>query len=82
LRLQRPVTGDEVGVWTIDYLTGRELAGDDVDELALRANAFEEHDRLQFEEDDRGDGWSTPIGIEVATQSRANERSSLASRWR
>jgi hypothetical protein len=30
LRLQRPATGDEVGIWSIDYLTGRELAGDDV----------------------------------------------------
>jgi hypothetical protein len=30
LRLQRPAAGDEVGVWTIDYLAGRELVADDV----------------------------------------------------
>lgn len=30
LRLQRPAAGDEVGVWIIDHLTGRELVGDDV----------------------------------------------------
>lgn len=30
LRLQRPIAGDEAGVWAIDYLGGRELVGDDV----------------------------------------------------
>src|SRR3954447_9062644 len=30
LRLQRPAGGDEVGIWAVDYLAGRELAGDDV----------------------------------------------------
>jgi hypothetical protein len=30
LRLQRPVSGDEVGAWAIDYLGGRELVADDV----------------------------------------------------
>jgi hypothetical protein len=30
LRLQRPAAGDEVGVWAIDHLAGRELVGDDV----------------------------------------------------
>ena len=30
LRLQRPAGGDEVGVWAIDYLAGRELVADDV----------------------------------------------------
>jgi hypothetical protein len=30
LRLQRPATGDEVGVWAIDHLAGRELIADDV----------------------------------------------------
>jgi hypothetical protein len=37
LRLQRPATGDEVGVWTIDYLTGRELAGDDVSQQPVES---------------------------------------------
>jgi hypothetical protein len=37
LRLQRPVAGDEVGVWTIDYLTGRELAGDDVSQQPVES---------------------------------------------
>lgn len=30
LRFQRPARGDEVGVWSLDYLAGRELVGDDV----------------------------------------------------
>jgi hypothetical protein len=30
LRLQRPAAGDEVGVWAIDHLAGRELIADDV----------------------------------------------------
>lgn len=30
VRLQRAASGDEVGVWTIDYLGGRELVADDV----------------------------------------------------
>jgi hypothetical protein len=30
LRLQRPAGGDEVGIWAIDVLAGRELAADDV----------------------------------------------------
>jgi hypothetical protein len=30
LRLQRPAGGDEVGIWAIDFLAGRELVGDDV----------------------------------------------------
>ena len=30
LHLQRPARGDEAGVWTIDYLAGRELVADDV----------------------------------------------------
>ena len=30
LRLQRPARGDEAGIWTIDYLAGRELVADDV----------------------------------------------------
>ena len=37
LRLQRPATGDEVGVWTIDYLAGRELAGDDVSQQPVES---------------------------------------------
>jgi hypothetical protein len=37
LRLQRPASGDEVGVWTIDYLTGRELAGDDVSQQPVES---------------------------------------------
>ncbi len=37
LRLQRPAAGDEVGVWTIDYLTGRELAGDDVSQQPVES---------------------------------------------
>ena len=30
LRLQRPAGGDEVGIWAIDHLAGRELIADDV----------------------------------------------------
>jgi hypothetical protein len=37
LRLQRPATGDELGVWTIDHLTGRELAGDDVSQQPVES---------------------------------------------
>jgi hypothetical protein len=37
LRLQRPAAGDEVGVWTIDYLTGRELAGDDISQQPVES---------------------------------------------
>jgi hypothetical protein len=37
LRLQRPAAGDEVGVWAIDYLTGRELAGDDVSQQPIES---------------------------------------------
>ena len=37
LRLQRPAAGDEVGVWTIDHLTGRELAGDDVSQQPVES---------------------------------------------
>jgi hypothetical protein len=37
LRLQRPVGGDEVGAWAIDYLGGRELVGDDVSQQPIEA---------------------------------------------
>ena len=37
LRLQRPAGGDEVGIWAIDYLAGRELAGDDVSQQPVEA---------------------------------------------
>ena len=37
LRLQRPAAGDEVGVWAIDHLTGRELAGDDVSQQPVES---------------------------------------------
>jgi hypothetical protein len=37
LRLQRPAGGDEVGIWTVDYLAGRELAGDDVSQQPVEA---------------------------------------------
>ncbi len=37
LRLQRPVAGDEAGVWAIDYLGGRELVGDDVSQQPIEA---------------------------------------------
>src|ERR671911_176187 len=37
LRLQRPAAGDEVGVWTIDYLSGRELAGDDISQQPVES---------------------------------------------
>jgi len=37
LRLQRPAASDEVGVWTIDFLTGRELAGDDVSQQPIES---------------------------------------------
>jgi len=37
LRLQRPAGGDEVGIWAVDYLTGRELAGDDVSQQPVEA---------------------------------------------
>ena len=37
LRLQRPVAGDEAGVWAIDHLGGRELVGDDVSQQPIEA---------------------------------------------
>jgi hypothetical protein len=37
LRLQRPVGGDEVGAWAIDYLAGRELVADDVTQQPIEA---------------------------------------------
>jgi hypothetical protein len=37
LRLQRPVSGDEVGAWAIDYLGGRELVADDVSQQPIEA---------------------------------------------
>jgi hypothetical protein len=37
LRLQRPVGGDEVGAWAIDYLAGRELVADDVSQQPIEA---------------------------------------------
>src|SRR4051794_39331870 len=37
LRLQRPAAGDQVGIWAIDYLAGRELAGDDVSQQPVEA---------------------------------------------
>ena len=37
LRLQRPVGGDEVGAWAIDYLGGRELVADDVSQQPIEA---------------------------------------------
>src|SRR5215212_2027921 len=37
LRLQRPAAGDQVGIWAIDYLAGRELAGDDVSQQPIEA---------------------------------------------
>src|SRR3954470_14185036 len=37
LRLQRPVSGDEVGAWAIDYLAGRELVADDVTQQPIEA---------------------------------------------
>jgi hypothetical protein len=33
------------------------------DQLALGADAFEEHDQLQLEEDDRIDGGAAPLGV-------------------
>ena len=35
--MQRPASGDEVGVWTIDYLAGRELAVDDVSQQPIES---------------------------------------------
>jgi hypothetical protein len=37
LRLQRPAGGDEVGIWAIDYLAGRELVADDVSQQPVEA---------------------------------------------
>jgi hypothetical protein len=37
LRLQRPVSGDEVGTWAIDYLGRRELVADDVSQQPMEA---------------------------------------------
>ena len=37
LRLQRPAGGDEVGAWSIDFLAGRELIGDDVTAQPIEA---------------------------------------------
>ena len=34
-----------------------------LDELALGADPFEEHDQLQLEEDDRVDGGASPVGV-------------------
>ena len=36
-----------------------------LDELALGADALEEHDQLQLEEDDRVDGGPAPLGIQL-----------------
>jgi hypothetical protein len=35
LRLQRPASGAEVGIWAIDYLAGRELLADDVSQQSV-----------------------------------------------
>ena len=37
-----------------------------LDELALGADALEEHDQLQLEEDDRVDAGPAPLGIQLA----------------
>ena len=37
LRFQRPAKGDEAGVWSIDYLGGRELVADDVSQQPIDA---------------------------------------------
>ncbi len=37
LRLDRPTRGDEVGAWSVDYLAGRELVGDDVTPQPIEA---------------------------------------------
>ena len=37
LRLQRPAGGDEVGIWAIDVIAGRELAADDVSQQPVEA---------------------------------------------
>ena len=37
LRLQRPAGGDEVGIWTIDFLAGRELVADDVSQQPVES---------------------------------------------
>jgi hypothetical protein len=39
----------------------REVQIGDLDELALGADAFEEHDQLELEEDDRVNGRATPL---------------------
>ena len=52
------------------------------DELALGANALEEHDELQLEEDHRVDAGPAPLGIELSRPLADEAESSFASRWR
>ena len=53
-----------------------------LDQLALGADALEEHDELELEEDDRVDARPAPLGVQLARPSRTKPRSSFASRWR
>ena len=54
-----------------------------LDQLALGADALEEHDQLQLEEDDRVDAGAAPLGVELLDPlpDKARGRASL-SRWR
>ena len=82
LRLQRPAAGDEVGVWTIDYLTGRELAGDDVSQQPVESGdepivvalaAAQAMKRRLVEDAKRGAGLAGPAAV-VATMTGEAER--------
>jgi hypothetical protein len=82
LRLQRPAAGDEVGVWTIDYLTGRELAGDDVSQQPIESGdepivvalaAAQAMKRRLVEDAKRGAPLAGPAAV-VATFTAETER--------
>src|SRR5215204_1276778 len=43
----------------------RQVEAGRLDQLALGADPFEEHDQLQLEEDDRVDRGTTPLGVAI-----------------
>src|SRR5215218_5439015 len=83
LRLQRPVGGDEVGAWAIDYLGGREPVADDVTQQPIEAGdepivvamaGTQAMERRMVEDAKRG----APVtGVADAASSFADEASRL-----
>jgi hypothetical protein len=83
LRLQRPVAGDEAGVWEIDHLGGRELVGDDVSQQPVEAGdepivvalaAAQALERRAIEDAKRG---ARTAGIEAAAAALRDEALAL-----